>query len=182
MLAHLHTRAYKKARTSFVPDMIGQSVADINFAYLKSLGITSCFVDLDGTVVDRGTFEVDPKVTQVLKESGLAVHIATNRPRSRNLKNLKQDLDAQSVVHPTGVFAKPAKRYYLHALHDLGLKPHEVVMIGDRYFQDVLGANRVGIYSLVVHTLGANTGITERLVSKIQASMTNRFERKYREV
>lgn len=162
--------------------MICKSIIDIDFTYLKKRGITTCFIDLDGTVVSRESFDVDPRIAKVLSECGLAIHIATNRPKSRSLKSLKEDLSATSVIHPHGVFGKPFKRYYVNALKDLHLKPEEVIMIGDRYLQDIYGSNRAGIYSMAVYKLGASKGKFDYYFSKLEGLLTTRISGKYRPI
>lgn len=173
------TLVVKKARASIYPDFISQSIKTVDFKYLRKAGITNCFIDLDGTVVSRGTFEVDPGIKQALKNSGLKIHIATNRPKSRSLKTLKEDLNASSVIHPVGLYGKPSRRYYVHALKLLNLKSREVVMIGDRYIQDILGANRAGIYSLLVYKLGPSKGKADELLSGYEKKITEYILPKY---
>lgn len=170
----------KRHGLGFRPDFIAYSVQDINFDYLKKLGISTCFIDLDGTVVDRGSYEIDPQLTEYLKKSGLDIKIATNRPKSRTLKNLKHDLNATSVIHPKGLLGKPTKSYVLSALKDYNLKKEEVVMIGDRYIQDILGANRSGIYSLLVYKLGSSKGMIDKLISKTEREFTEKIIKEYK--
>ncbi len=155
------------------PDFIATSVADIDFAFLASRGIKACFIDLDGTVVARGEFIVDPLEIQALKSAGLPIFIATNRPKSRALKNLKADLTASGIIHPHGLRPKPSKSYYRKALAERKLEPHQVVMIGDRYIQDIWGANRAGLYSLVVYKTGGAIGRWDRLLSRLEAAATS---------
>jgi HAD superfamily phosphatase (TIGR01668 family) len=172
----------KKAGFSLMPDFIAGSIADIDFSYLRRKGITTCFLDLDGTVVDRGTYEITPALRRALMQSGLDIKIATNRPKSRSLKRLKEDLSASGVIHPAGIYGKPTKRYMRLALAEFGLHPHEVVMIGDRYIQDVLGANRSGIFSLVVYKLGRSVNTADRLVSALEKNRTKMLEKSYEKV
>jgi hypothetical protein len=172
----------KSSQASLRPDFIAKTVADIDFDYLKSLGITTCFIDLDGTVVSRGTFEVEPLIKARLKDSGLDIKIATNRPKSRDLKELKEDLSASGVIHPQGLYGKPTKRYIRAALKEYGLRGNQVVMIGDRFLQDIFGANRSGVYSLVVYKLGKSKGRLDELLSNIERKVTQRLQGSYRKV
>ncbi len=169
----------KKPQFSIQPDFIAESIVGVNFKYLKKLGVKACLIDLDGTVVSSGTFEVDKRIGKVLSKAGLPIHIATNRPKSRSLKTLKEDLHAVSVIHPHGLLGKPSKHYYNGALKELHLKPHEVVMIGDRYIQDTIGANRAGIYSLLVHKLGVAKGKGDLYFSMLEQHFTKRNSTKY---
>lgn len=171
----------KRAAASFLPDFIASSVLAIDFEYLKSVGITTCLIDLDGTVVDRGKFEVDGRIVAKLKRAGLDIKIATNRSANRSLQALKEDLSATGVIHPRGIFGKPSKRYLQTALKEFGLKPSQAVMIGDRFIQDIFGANRSGVYSLLVYKVGRSTNIFDRLLSRLERLITKRLERKYNE-
>jgi uncharacterized protein len=161
----------KDAKFSFKPDFVANNIADIDFEYLRKLGITTIFIDLDGTVVDRGTYEVSPSISQKLRDSGLDIKITTNRPRSRELKDLKEKLHASGVIHPRGLYGKPTKKYFKAALRDGNLKASQVVMVGDRFLQDIFGANRTGIFSLLVFKLGKSQGFGDKAISRIEKSL-----------
>ncbi|MDQ3093735.1 MAG: HAD-IA family hydrolase [bacterium] len=164
---------------SIKPDFYADSAGDIDFKYLKKLGIKTCLIDLDGTVVERDMFDVHPSVIKHLRSTDVKVFIATNRPKSRHLKNLKNDLSAAGVIHPVGFHAKPTKKYFYNAMEITGSKPTEVLMIGDRLLQDILGSNRVGIHSLMVKKLGPDHNFKERIVSKIQNYLTKNISKSY---
>jgi HAD superfamily phosphatase (TIGR01668 family) len=167
----------KKAAFRFRPDFIAANVMDIDFAALRLLGITTCFVDLDDTVVMRAQYEVSPAIRTALKRSGMRVFVATNRPKSRDLKNLRKDLGAVGVIHPHGLMGKPTKRYFINALNDAKVPAHEAMMVGDRYLQDMLGANRAGIYSVLVHKLGKPAGRFDSFFSRLERRFTDRLSR-----
>lgn len=172
----------KKPRLSFKPDFLAENIASIDFEYLKRLGVTTCFIDLDGTVVGRATFKVPENTTKALKNSGLDIKIATNRPRSRSLENLEHQLHASGVIHPEGIYAKPTKHYYQNALKKFGLKPTQVVMIGDRLLQDISGANRSGIYSLQVYKVGPSIGAFDKALSRLEWQATEQLLKSYEKV
>lgn len=173
MLIRKNLQGSKKSHM-FLPDFIAKSVTDIDFDLLTTLGVKSCFIDLDGTVVSRGEFEVRADIVAVLKKADQSMFIATNRPKSRDLKTLQHDLKATGVIHPHGLWGKPFKRYYRTGLKEHGFDKHEVVMIGDRYLQDIYGANRAGMYTLLIgDKLGASKGIGDKLLSKAEHSVTH---------
>lgn len=147
--------APKRSRNPFIPDYIADSVASIDFAFLQRQGVTACLIDLDDTVVAKGGFEVSRLTIEALKRAPMKLYIATNRPKSRDLKNLRVDLNARGVVHPRGIFAKPLRRYYLTAVKELGLNKKEAVMIGDRFIHDIFAADRAGLRTvLITHKIG----------------------------
>lgn len=179
MLRRKSEPSNKKPRFSAVPDFIAERVESIDFKYLKTLGVTTCLIDLDNTVVERAMYVVSPQIQKALRDSGMDIYIATNRPKGRDLKDLKELLGASGVVHPHGIYAKPTRRYFDNALKDKQLKRSEVVMIGDRYFQDMLGANRAGINSLLVAKLGKPVNGLDKLVSTIELFITRKISKRY---
>jgi len=164
------------------PDFLTDSVAEIDFTYLQHAGVRAVFIDLDGTVVARGSFKVPAKTRRALRVQPLAVYIATNRPKSRDLKNLKNDLHASGVIHPSGIWAKPTRRYYRSALRTLKLQPQEVAMVGDRYVQDVLGANGAGLRTVMVQKFDTPVNWFDRLLTSAEARRNSRLSRRYHQI
>ena len=83
-------------------------------------------------------------------------------------------------AEPHGVF-KPSLSYYRKLIKLADLSPPEVVMIGDRLFQDILGANRAGINSVLVDKLGPIKW-WDRIVSIPDFVLPYLFKRRYRDV
>lgn len=174
-------KPYKRPNP-FEPDYIVSAVTHIDFDYLMSQGIKAVLIDLDGTVVSRGTFEVNEKLTSHLKEQTVRIYIATNRPKSRDLRDLKQSLNASGVIHPKGIFMKPFPRYFKQAVLDHGLSTSEIAMIGDRYVQDIFGANSAGLTTILVHKLGKPKGYIDTMISGLEKKYTNKLVNKYKPV
>lgn len=161
------------------PDYIAKSVCDIDFSILKAKGIKVILIDLDGTVVSRGTFNVDKKITAHLKKQTIDIYIATNRPKNRSLKDLKVSLHAKGVIHPSGIFMKPLPLYYRQAAVSHKFKTAEVAMIGDRYLQDIFGANLAGYTTILVRKLGQPQGFLDTMLSHLEHNRTNKLMSKY---
>jgi uncharacterized protein len=179
MIRKKRLAAIKKSRFSIMPDFIADTVSKIDFATLSAMGIQAVFIDLDGTVVARSTFEVSDRIREALSGSGMKIYIATNRPKGRDLKNLIKDLGADGAVHPHFIFGKPTKRYFVNGLHDKHVEPHQTIMIGDRFIQDILGANRAGMYSLLVYKLDPPVNMVDRVISRVEKKLTLRISRDY---
>ncbi|HET6924642.1 MAG TPA: HAD-IA family hydrolase [Candidatus Saccharimonadales bacterium] len=180
----LARRQYRKKRfKKFLPDFIADSVEAIDFDRLAERGVKACLIDLDGTVVARAQYEVTGPVQRALKNASQRIYIATNRPKSRDLKDLRIDLNADGVVHPKGKLGKPFKRYYHAALHDLGLQEGQVVMIGDRYIQDIFGANNAGLYTVLIRNkVGPAHDWMDSLLSRAERLLTRLIKPAYDEL
>jgi putative hydrolase of the HAD superfamily len=54
-------------------------------------------------------------------------------------------------------YQKPSPEFYSAILHDLGANPADVLMVGDSFENDVLGANRVGIRAVWLNSKDTET-------------------------
>jgi HAD superfamily phosphatase (TIGR01668 family) len=159
----------------FQPDYIASSVGDIDFAVLAAGGIKAVFIDLDGTVVSSGSFEVDQQLTNHLKIQPLKIYIATNRSKDRDLQNLRESLHASGVIYPGGVFAKPLPRYYSRAVAAYGLTARQVAMVGNRFVQDIFGGNWAGLTTVLVRNLGTPKNYFDAKLSAIENRQTDKL-------
>ena len=57
---------------------------------------------------------------------------------------------ATTGVGPVHVCGKPNEGMILHKVEDLGLKPSECCMVGDRLYTDIEMADRAGVYGILV--------------------------------
>ena len=80
---------------------------------------------------------------------GFHIGILTNRRRIRNDPVIAA-LARRYPLHHTA--SKPGKAGFLALLQELKNPIAQAVMIGDRTFTDIFGANRLGIYSIRVRS------------------------------
>lgn len=163
-----------------MPKFIAPSVDMVDFGYLKRLGVRAVLIDLDGTVVARRQYRVGPDIRRKLKDQPLPLYIATNRPKSRGLRDLELQLNARGAVHPHGLAGKPFASYYRRAARQLKLRPHQLAMIGDRYIQDIIGANLAGLQTVLVHKLDKPVNWLDAWLSGSEKWLTKRLKRRYR--
>lgn len=137
------------------PSETVDTVFDIDFERLLQVGRRAILFDLDNTLRKRWGPELFPGVEALLtglRRSGFAVGILTNRRQVRRdplLGTLARTFETE--VHAR----KPRRGAFLALLGRLQASPAEAVMVGDRRLTDVLGANRLTIYTiLVVHPRG----------------------------
>lgn len=162
------------------PDYIASAVSDIDFEALGKRGITTLFIDLDGTVVERAQYAVSPAVVSALQSQELDIYIATNRPVKRDLRDLLELLSAKGVVHPKGVLGKPFPSYYRNALKRFNLKQSEVAMVGDRFLQDIWGANAAGLTTVLVRKQDHPTNWFDRLLSGAESRYVDQLLRRFK--
>lgn len=90
------------------------------------------------------------------EKSPLPIYVVSNIDRSDVL-----DAIAYHGLHPAGVFTsedaksyKPRKELFELALYETGLRPDEVIHIGDSISSDVKGAGALGIKALWLNRFG----------------------------
>ena len=150
------------------PCELGHHITRIDFAAHAAAGRVHWIFDVDRTILPKGISEVAPEIITVLREARAAGHIqGLTLVSNVILKQWKPKLlvrlaevARQLDVPATHVFAagfidqKPRRGIYRRAMAVMGSRPETTVMVGDQIFTDVWGANRLGIWSILVWPLG----------------------------
>ncbi len=131
-----------------IPDFYYDNVSCIDLEKLKSKGIEYVICDLDNTLDSHNQktpSEGALAFLNNLKESGFNVCIISNGKHERVAKYLS-DYPLKSIAKA----GKPLKKSYLKAMGEIGADASKTAFIGDQIFTDVLGANRVGLTTVLV--------------------------------
>ncbi len=114
-------------------------------------GIRGIIFDIDNTMVEHGA-PVNEKVVflvKFLKETGFNLCFLSNNKEPR-VKSFCEPLGALYIYKG----GKPKKEGYERAMRLLGVTKEQTVSVGDQIFTDIWGANRAGIYTVLVKPLG----------------------------
>lgn len=139
-------------------------LGDIDLNALRQKGICALLLDLDNTLVPRNEDRYPEEVVQWLKEArekDFKLCIVSNNTSERVLA-LASSLSIPAV--PRAI--KPFKRPFLQAMDLLGVGPPETAVIGDQIFTDVLGGNRLGLYTILVVPLQGRDFWATRLITR----------------
>ena len=134
------------------PTQAINSVLDLNLPQLLSEGKRVLIFDLDNTLCRRGAKTLDPKVRRYLSDVqavGFQVGILTNRRRNAGAPIVQALGKFLPVVSAAG---KPKRRGFIQLLKTMDACSEDAVMIGDKRWTDIWGANRIGIDSIRVKT------------------------------
>lgn len=135
-------------RKLLYPKLYVPSVHDINLDDLLGRGIRSVLFDLDNTLVPRDVNRFSPEIAcwfRELKDRGFKLCIVSNNSPGR-VCSLAGPMDIPYVCRAV----KPRKRPFRRAMELLGASPGETAVIGDQIFTDILGGNRLGLYTILV--------------------------------
>ena len=136
----------------YYPYEYARSVFAIDYKRLYEQGYRGLIFDLDNTLVHHGepsTERVD-KLFAYLNRLGFKTILLTNNDEER-VGRFITNIDTDYICDAD----KPEPKAYLAALERLGLPKEKAVSLGDQMFIDVIGANRVGIPSILVHYIKA---------------------------
>lgn len=133
---------------NLLPDLYKQDISAINIDLLKQRGIAAVILDLDNTLDSHETKTPSDKAAYFLnslRERGFLVCVISNGKHVR-VKAYLAGLDIPFVAKA----GKPFKKSYLCALKELHCRPDNTAFIGDQIFTDIWGANRMGLYTILV--------------------------------
>ena len=135
----------------FIPDMYQKSIYDIDYRKLNKKGIKCLLFDLDNTLVPVNESVPTKRVKELFTvlEKDFKVIIISNSGKKR-LIPFKEGLNVDVAFSSH----KPFKKKYLKIMELYGYKYHEMAAIGDQLLTDILGANRIGITSILINPIG----------------------------
>ncbi len=144
----------------FVPDMYEQSIYKINYKKLKERGIKCILFDLDNTMA---SYKED-KPSKKLKEhfayltDEFKVIIISNSPKER-VRAFKEGLNVDAAHSAK----KPLKTKYKKILALNKFKREQIACVGDQIMTDIIGANRMGMVSILVNSMGSEEPATTKV-------------------
>ena len=126
------------------------STYQINFKNYYEKGYRGVIFDIDNTLVPHGA-EADEKSIRLfkeLKELGFQTILLSNNKEHR-VKSFNKSIETNYIFKA----GKPGKSNYYKAIKQMGTSIQNTLFVGDQLFTDILGAKRVGIYSILVEPI-----------------------------
>lgn len=134
---------------SLIPDRVTDSVFDLTPDLLTARGITLVLADLDNTLVSYENDLPTPALRHwkaELERAGITLFVVSNSRKSRRCPMFCESFGIPYVRHA----GKPSAKGFRQALEQTGKQPSEALMVGDQIFTDICGANRAGVYSVLI--------------------------------
>lgn len=145
---------------SFIPNMYVPSIYQIDLEALKQQGITSIIVDLDNTLVESTQPYAPPKLLAWLNrlhQEEFRVMIVSNNSKHRVTRF------AQPLAIPYIYTArKPLSFAFRKAMQHLACRRDQIAVVGDQLLTDVLGGNRMGLFTILVVPVSQSEGLLTR--------------------
>lgn len=160
------------------PNLIVEGINDITLEILKKYHIKGLILDIDNTLVAWDIKEADEKSMrwiEYLKDNGIKVCIISNNTQDRVVKfNERLKLYA---IHRAN---KPRKAPFKKALKYFDLKAEETAVVGDQIFTDMLGGNRLKMFTILVTPLSSREFPLIKIKRFFEAFVIKQYYRSFR--
>lgn len=132
---------------TFYPKEYVDSAYVIDFDSFAKKGYKGIIFDIDNTLVPHGApaDERAKKLFAHLKELGMKACLLSNNKEPR-VSMFNKDVQVFTISKG----GKPNPKGYQKAMSLMGTDVQNTLFVGDQLFTDVWGANRTGIYSVLV--------------------------------
>lgn len=155
------------------PDLYVTNVKEITLELLNKNKIKGLILDVDNTLIDfdKNLLEGVKQWCDNLKQNNIKICILSNTNKIKKVEKVAKILDLEYLY-----FAhKPNKKGFYKAQKLLGLKVNEIATVGDQVFTDVLGGNRVGMFTILTKPIDER----DIIITKIKRPFENAVIKKY---
>lgn len=131
----------------FYPQRYEVSTYVIPFDHYQARGFKGVIFDIDNTLVYHDA-PADQQALELfgrLREIGMKTCLLSNNKEPR-VKSFAEQVDSPYIFKG----GKPGVKGYQRAMELMGTDRESTLFVGDQLFTDVFGANRAGIYSILV--------------------------------
>jgi len=154
------------------PDYNLKNIYEIDFEELKAKGIKCIMLDLDSTVMVSKSASFLPETidwfNSFMKDFETA--IISNNFSEEYIENASKLAPCRVI----GAARKPNPDAMRAYLDEIGVKPSEAVMVGDRPLTDILAGKRLGCKTILVGSINPNENWPTRFVRALERSTIRR--------
>lgn len=158
------------------PKLQANSILELDLDELIDSGIKGVIFDLDNTLVEWKKDTLSQEVIDLIsrfKDKGFKLCILSNALEHR-VEAVAQVLNIPYVSRAI----KPRKSPFRKALEIMGTSPEETAVVGDQLFTDILGGNRMELYTIWTPPLSSTELLSTRAVRQIERLVIKRFRKK----
>lgn len=158
----------------FYPKEYVDSTYQIPFEEFYKRGIRGVIFDIDNTLVPHG-LPADKRALELfsrLRAIGFDTCLLSNNKEPR-VSSFARQVDSK-YIYKSG---KPSVKNYLKAMEMMHTDKQTTLFVGDQLFTDVYGANRAGIYGILVKPIHPKEEIQIVLKRKLEAVVLHFYKK-----
>lgn len=148
------------------PCLAVNTLFDINLDKLKELGIRGIIFDLDNTIIPWNSPDLCPEMLVWL--NSLPAQEFKMCLLSNNGNKRVRQIAAQCSSPFVARALKPSQSGFRQAAQVMGLSPDSIAVVGDQLFTDMLGGNRLGMYTIWVKPLTSQEFIGTKITRQLE--------------
>ena len=150
------------------PDYNLKNVYEIDFQELKNQGIKCIMLDLDSTIMISKSASFLPETLEWFNTflNDFEVAIISNNFSEEYIENASKIAPCRVI----GAARKPNPDVMRAYLNEIGVKPEEAVMVGDRPLTDILGGKFLGCKTILVGSINPNENLPTKFVRALERS------------
>ena len=162
----------------FKPDMYKKNIYDIDYKKLKNLGIRILVFDFDNTIVEGGNHIVSEKLKELFIElkKTFEIYIISNTLNKSKIDSFASACGVSYVYDAR----KPSLKGYKQVARFNNIEKNKICMIGDQLITDILGAKRMGFFSILVDPINLNEWIGTRINRVLEKIIFKKLYKKYK--
>ncbi|NLJ24032.1 MAG: YqeG family HAD IIIA-type phosphatase [Firmicutes bacterium] len=160
----------------FCPNECLPSLLEVDLDKLKAKGYKGLILDIDNTLLPWAGDEPSHTVlawVEKAKAGGFQLCLTSNALKER-VARVSRTLDIPAIAGAI----KPRKKPFRQALQLLGTTPSETVVIGDQLFTDILGGNRMQLYTILIDPVASEELVATKVIRRLERRIIRRLSRK----
>lgn len=151
-----------------------KSVDQITLEFLKSNKIKALILDVDNTLIDydRNMSKKVIEWSNLVQSSGIKLYILSNTNKKDKVIEVAKKLNIDKYKF----FAKkPLKCGFKKAIKDLNEKNENIAVVGDQIFTDILGGNRLKLFTILVEPINEKDIFITKVKRPIENLIINNY-------
>ena len=160
----------------FKPKQYVKSYKDIDLLNLKKIGIKVIILDIDNTLVDPHNDILEDDAIRFVKQirsCKIIPVVISNNVESR-VKTFGEALNSDYISFAL----KPFSSAFQNILNKYNVKSEEVAVLGDQLLTDVLGGNRMNMYTILVDPISEKDNFFGNFNRKLERKIFKYLEHK----
>ena len=158
------------------PKLYLTNIKEITLELLNKNKIKGLILDVDNTLIDydKNLLEGAKQWCDNLKQNNIKVCILSNTNKVKKVEKVAKILDLEYIY-----FAhKPNKKGFYKAQKLLDLKVEEIATVGDQIFTDVLGGNKVGMFTILTKPIDKRDIVITKIKRPFERIIINSYLKK----
>jgi hypothetical protein len=163
-------------RSWFRPTLMAGRIWEIDLDGLWDRGVRGLILDLDNTLVEWNRDELRPEVrawVEAARARGMRLCLVSNACRGGRVKAIARELGMAAVVRAL----KPFPRAFRRGMKEMGVEAGGACAVGDQVFTDMLGANWLGLTTVLLDPLSPRESPHTRLIRWIERPLRRKWQR-----